>query len=90
MEIIELVGFLKKLASDLENGHLNQDEIRSVSEFYMQFQMLLKFKSKLNSNVDADFSQKDFLQFLALGWYIYDNLRNDDKNATFVEPQEIT
>ncbi len=87
MQINDLVGFLKTLASDLEKGNLDDEDMRSVSEFYM----LHKFKSKLNSDENEELNtQKDLLQFLALGWYIYNNLRNDDKNLIPIEPQEMT
>lgn len=67
----DIVEFLINLASDINNGILNQDELQSVSEFYM----LYKFKSRINDDDEEDYlNQNELYKFLSLGWYIYSNM----------------
>ncbi len=64
---INLPLFLRQLADHIDNKNLTDEQIRSVSEFYMHY----KFQSVKFDRTD------DISKFLILGWYYYTLLRYD-------------
>jgi hypothetical protein len=63
-----LTTFLRTLATDIENGKLPDDKLQQVGEFFMTF----LFLQDLEKNKKSD---KDFLKFMTMGWYVYNNLQ---------------
>jgi hypothetical protein len=63
----ELPQFLRNLADRIESNTLSEEDLRKVSEFYM---------SHLFAEKIASTSKKDYMKFLILGCYIYNQLGN--------------
>lgn len=63
----ELPQFLRNIADQVENNTIKEDELRKLSEFYMSY----LFSDKIPST-----PEKDYMKFLILGWYIYNQIRN--------------
>jgi|UppTromicrDC3135_1034486.scaffolds.fasta_scaffold01868_1 hypothetical protein len=68
--ILKSMGsFLRNLANNIENNTLSNNDIKKLFEFY------IKFKFDDNNNNSNDYN----LKYFTLGWYIYNNLlQNDD------------
>ena len=60
-----LTTFLRTLATDIENDKLTEQQLQQVGEFFMTF-LFLKDNKK---------SDKDFMKFITMGWYVYNNLK---------------
>jgi hypothetical protein len=58
----ELPQFLRNLADRIESNTLSEEDLRKVSEFYMSH----LFRDKIGNT-----SQDDYMKFLVLGWYVY-------------------
>lgn len=72
-----LVLFFRNIADDIENNKLNENQLKSSGEFYMSY----LFQKEVGYEVkDIDLSDKDFIKFLILGWYMYNIILQDDKN----------
>jgi hypothetical protein len=63
----ELPSFLRNTADRIENNTLSEEELRKISELYI----LSLFREKIGTT-----SQKDYMKFLVLGWYIYNQTEN--------------
>jgi hypothetical protein len=66
----KLPEFLRKIASDIENNTISEDELLQVSEFYMKNCMKNCMKKSLADPVE-NISNDDVIKFTTLGWYIY-------------------
>jgi len=74
----KMITWLRTIADQLENGDLVQKEERVISEFYMKFKFISDSLGITNGTTkDYD----DFMRYLSLGWYLYNNLP--------IEEQEI-
>ena len=60
-----LVPFLRNLAENIEKGNLNQEELQKVGDFYMSY---------IFNDQEKEMSNKEFLKFFAMGWYVYQQL----------------
>ena len=60
--------FLKKLAHDIEEQKLSQQELQHIQDFYNSFS---------NSTPTSD---EEFLKFYTMGWYIYKTIEEKPKN----------
>ena len=77
MSEIDLATFLRQIASAIEEKKLKNEDLLKVSEFYMEWKMLnekpnktLVKKNEPNTD-DINLSDKEFLKFFTLGWYVY-------------------
>jgi hypothetical protein len=59
-----MISFLEHLSKNFTS--LNEKQKKHISEFYIQFQC----EEKRNT---TEYSEKDLLKFLSLGWFIYEN-----------------
>ncbi len=60
-----LVPFLRKLADNIEQKTLTNEQLFKVGEFFMAF----LFQKEMAKAVDD--TDEDFMKFLTLGWWIY-------------------
>ena len=58
----ELPQFLRNLADRIESNTLSEEDLRKVSELYISS----LFRDKIGNT-----SQYDYMKFLVLGWYVY-------------------
>lgn len=65
-----LSSFLRHLADDIENNKLSAEDTQRIGEFYIDW----VFKTETSSEV----SEKEFLTFFTMGWYVYKNLLKKD------------
>ena len=84
-EYTKLVGFLRGLATSIENKELIPEQIKVIGEFFMSYQFHVQaLKDNNNDNNDTEdnnlnntsinageFSKADLIKFLSMGWYIY-------------------
>lgn len=80
----ELIPFLRKLADAIENRELAQPQLQSIGEFFMSYQFQEQaWKDTAGAIVDEEynFSQKDLIKFVSLGWYVYQVLLRQDTLA---------
>jgi hypothetical protein len=68
-----LKNFLKELVDDMENNKLNDNEIKIIGEFYMNY----KFKNSLDKQNNIFLNDKKYIKYLSLGWYIYSNILDE-------------
>ena len=75
-----LIPFLRKLASAIENKELAQPQLQSISEFFMSYQFQEQaYKDSDNSvYTKPNFSEKELIKFVCLGWYVYQVLLRQD------------
>ena len=59
----KIIPFLESLIVDIKNKKLSEDQLKKISELYLNF----KFQET------NQYSDNDILKFTALGWYIYSN-----------------
>ena len=69
MSNTELSFFLKNLANSIDKNELDNEQLKSISEFYIRS----KFESTLKDRKE-EFSEDDMKKFLTLGWHIYVNV----------------
>ena len=76
-----LINFLKNIVISIENNEILPEQLRSVGEFFMdwQFQKQNMIDNDLNSSISNDFSQKEILKFVTLGWYIYNCILDEKR-----------
>jgi hypothetical protein len=67
-----LKNFLKELVDDMENDKLNDNEIKLIGEFYMNY----KFKNVVDKQQYL-INEKNYTKYLCLGWYIYYIILNE-------------
>jgi hypothetical protein len=60
----KIIPFLEDLLNNIKNKNLSEEGLRKVSEFYLSYNLL---------ETDNNYSDKDLMNFLSLGWYIYEN-----------------
>jgi hypothetical protein len=68
---LNLIEFLRDIASSLENEKVNEEQMKIIGEFYMLY--------KFYENKD-DISQNELNKFLALGYYIYTKIEQKLSN----------
>jgi hypothetical protein len=76
----DLIPFLRKLADSIENKELEIQQLQSIGEFFMsyQFQEQASKDSDTSGLISENFSQKELLKFVSLGWYVYQVLLRKD------------
>lgn len=77
----QLIPFLRKLADAIENKELAQVQLQSIGEFFMSYQFQEQaYKDAENNTVsnDYNFSEKELIKFVSLGWYVYQVLLRQD------------
>lgn len=67
----DIVVFLKKLVDDIENKKLSDEDLIYVSDFYMSY--------KAKTEKQIDYSDREFIKFFTLGWYVYTHLIPENK-----------
>lgn len=60
------ISFLSEISKKIEQNSLSKDEIQKLSEFYTQW----KF-----SEEQSVYTDKEYLKFMATGWYIHKSLK---------------
>jgi ADP-glucose pyrophosphorylase len=65
----DTVSFLKELIVSIEDETIQKDRMLQIEEFKRVYTFMEKIKT------DDD---KELLKFLSLGWFIYNQLDNDD------------
>ena len=71
MEEDKIILFLEKIIQDIKNKNITQRQHQILTEFNLQYD----FEQSVNED---DFSNRDMINFLSLGWYIYNNLNKND------------
>jgi hypothetical protein len=85
----ELIPFLRKLADAIENRELCQPQLQSIGEFFMSYQFqeqALKDGEDTIVKDEYNFSQKELIKFVSLGWYVYQVLLRQD---TLIVPDDV-
>jgi len=59
----ELIPFFKKLSTDLENGSLSLEEMRTAGELYMYYAYITENRGK-------NISDEDIRRFVFTGWFV--------------------
>lgn len=70
--------FLKELVDRIENKTITQKELNLVGEFYMSFQFNEQLENDNNNISEDEFSKNDLYKFIVLGWYIYNNILQEN------------
>jgi len=78
----DIINFLKKITKELETKKLSSEQLTRVSEFYISYNFEDEMSKKLGNDdlgkkTDKKM-EKELISFLALGWYIYSTM--DDNN----------
>jgi hypothetical protein len=79
-EDVYLALFLRDLADSIDSKKLQQEELKCVGEFYMNYKMNEEISKESKSNEESNFDDMDIIRFLTMGWYIYTQLINKDNN----------
>lgn len=66
MEEQKVISFLENLLTGLKDKSLTEEQAKRVSEFYLSYEFL-------DTITEDDISNRDIINFLSLGWYIYSN-----------------
>lgn len=77
----QLIPFLRKLADAIENKELAHVQLQSIGEFFMSYQFQEQaYKDAENNTVsnEYNFSEKELIKFVSLGWYVYQVLLRQD------------
>lgn len=77
-----LAPFLRELADSIDSNKLQQDQLKSIGEFYMNYKMNDEIFNNTTSE-ENNFEDMDIIRFLTMGWYIYTQLL---KNNTTSNP----
>ena len=64
----KIIHFLEEILNNMKNKELSDDDLRKVTEFYLSYNFL-----NINEEDGDNFTDKDLVSFLSLGWYIYEN-----------------
>ena len=67
-----MVPFLRDLANSIEKQELTPKQLQDIGEFFMSYQ----FQEQTQNG--ANFSKKELIKFLSLGWYVYNVLHEND------------
>lgn len=64
-----LSQFFKNLSEEVENNKLTSLQVEKLSKFMIDY----KFEEELEKDeeIKTQFSYRDLLKFIALGWYIH-------------------
>ena len=73
----KIISFLEEILEKIKNKSLDIDDLRKVTEFYLSYNFLNEVNNENNEVVNND---KELLNFLSLGWYIYQNHINEVNN----------
>lgn len=68
-----LITFLEKVVIDLKNNNVSEGKKRLLGSLYVSY----NFEGVLDK--DLEIEEDEAKKFLALGWYIYSNLKNQDQ-----------
>ena len=66
LENNEIIVFLENIISDIKSNNISQDHMQQVTELFLN----LKMENKIEDTVES-YSDKEFIKFLSLGWYVY-------------------
>ena len=69
-----LIPFLRNLADSIENGKLLPRQLQRIGEFFMSYQFqeqAIKDGDITEEGRESQFSKKDLLKFIVMGWHIY-------------------
>ena len=68
-----LVPFLRELAGSVEKQELTPKQLKSIGQFFMSYKFQEQAEKDENVDVDVneEFSKKELINFIVLGWYIY-------------------
>lgn len=72
----KLIPFLRELADNIENNKLLPTELQKIGEFFISYNCKKELYSEENNS--SEFSRKDLLKFITLGWYIYNCILNGE------------
>lgn len=69
----QLMLFLRSLSDSIESKQLVPQQLERVSEFFMSYQFQQQAIKDRDDSIQKDvlFKQQDLVQFLTMGWYIY-------------------
>ena len=69
----QITLFLRSLSDSIESNQLGPQQLERVSDFFMSYQFQEQaIKDRDNSMPKVVlFKQQDLVQFLTMGWYIY-------------------
>lgn len=77
----QLAPFLRNLADLIDNDKMSIEDLQKVGEFFMTYNMLtntsLSDDNENDENEENDISDIDMMKFVALGWFIYKNILNN-------------
>ena len=62
-----LITFLKNITKSIEDSSINEEKLKLVREFYTSY-------SLQNIECPDEFSEKEILKFLTMGWYVYNHI----------------
>ena len=62
LEKDKIILFLENLINDIKIDNISHEDMQQVTELYLFFKM---------KNTDGEYSEKEFIKFLSLGWYVY-------------------
>ena len=68
-ECARVANFLRSLASRVEQGDVEPDEMRRISELSME----LRVRGDL-ADYNSEYTERDLWRFLAVGYYVCTNL----------------
>lgn len=77
---VQLVQFLRELADSIESKKLQQEQLKCIGEFYMNYKMSEEIFDNSESTDENDYDEMDIVKFLTMGWYIYTQLINKDSS----------
>ena len=69
-----LIPFLRNLADSIEKGNLLPKQLQKIGEFFMAYQFqeqAIKDLDVTDENIDKQFSKKELMKFIVMGWHIY-------------------
>jgi hypothetical protein len=74
-----MIPFLRNLADSIDNKSLSARQLHSIGEFYMSYQFQKEAAQSGDTEAPTiDFSKKDMLKFLVLGWWVYSHLQKGE------------
>jgi hypothetical protein len=74
----KITQFLKKIIKQIEKKELDDSNLQLVSKFYMEYKFVNENKIDVKSDYKQkeDFDDKELMQFIVLGWYMYQMMKN--------------
>ena len=77
-----LIPFLRNLADSIEKGHLLPKQLQKIGEFFMAYQFqeqAIKDQDATGENIEQQFSKKELMKFIIMGWHIYSCILGDNE-----------